>query len=107
MRATSVFTRTIAVTTGTAYLPRPGSGAEFRERVHAGRGQPGEQALEHVGGGLGVGQGAVAGPGPGAEEPGERRQLAVGGLGLPGDRTGLPRGGENGHWRPRNGAVVP
>src|SRR5260221_3659395 len=54
MRATSVFTSTIAVTTETAYRlvhGSPGSGADLRERAYAGRRQPGEQGLQDIGGG--------------------------------------------------------
>src|SRR5271156_4688320 len=108
MRVTLAFTRTIAVTTAAssarslipyhgapaapaalaarvAYLPariRRGSGTDLGERAHPGPGEPAEQALQHVGGGLGVGQGAMARPGPGAEEAGQGGQPAVGHLGL-------------------------
>src|SRR5215472_4255475 len=54
-----------------AYLPaqmRCGSGADLGERAHAAAGEPAEQAPQHVRGGPGVGQGAMARPGPGAEE---------------------------------------
>src|SRR5260370_16707393 len=81
MRAPSVFTSTIAVTTETAYRlvhGSPGSGADLRERAYAGRRQPGEQGLQDIGGGLGVGQRPVARPGPRAEEAGKPGELAGG-----------------------------
>jgi hypothetical protein len=50
--------------------------------MHPEPGQPGEQGLQHVGGCPGVVQGPVPGLGSGAEEAGQRRQLAVGHLGI-------------------------
>src|SRR5260370_30483294 len=85
MRAPSVFTSTIAVTTETAYRlvhGSPGSGADLRERAYAGRRQPGEQGLQDIGGGLGVGHRPVARPGPRPEEGGKRGELSVGHPGL-------------------------
>src|SRR5258707_14664855 len=108
MRATSVFTSTIAVTTETAYRlvhGSPGSGADLRERAYAGRRQPGEQGLQDIGGGPGVGQRPGARPGPPAEEAGKRGELAVGHLGLVKHRASPRRGGENPEGRPGDAAV--
>src|SRR5215831_12056797 len=123
MRVTSAFTRTIAVTTAAssalrtpaapaarvAYIPawvRRGSAADPGERAHAGQGEPAEQALQHVGGGPGVGQGPMTRPGPGAEETGESGQLAVGYLGITKHRPSQRRGVENRERGPGKAAVV-
>src|SRR5258707_9840333 len=79
MRATSVFTSTIAVTTETAYRlvhGSPGSGADLRERAYAGRRQPGEQGLQDIGGCLRVRRRPAAPPGPPAEATRQRCQLS-------------------------------
>src|SRR5258708_22496330 len=96
MRATSVFTSTIAVTTETAYRlvhGSPGSGADLRERAYAGRRQPGEQGLQDIGGGPGVGQRPVAPPGPRPPEAGQPGEPAVRHLRLGQPPAGPPRGG--------------
>src|SRR5260370_31629290 len=80
MRAPSVFTSTIAVTTETAYRlvhGSPGSGADLRERAYAGRRQPGEQGLQDIGGGPGVGPRPGAPPGPRAAGAGKRGEVGV------------------------------
>src|ERR1700685_2430108 len=91
MRRISAFTRTIAVTTGCLpgtlpayfgwrlrYYVRPDP--ELFEGAHAVVRQAPDQPAEHVGGGARVGQRAMARCGPGAEESGQRAQLAVGNL---------------------------
>src|SRR5580692_6629156 len=110
MRWISAFTRTIAVTTGAsevwiASLPGlaltllrqdVGPGAELGQRPDAAVRQAPDQPAEHVGGGARVGQRAVARRGPGAEEPGQRAQLAVRDLvrihHLPGQHDGVQHG---------------
>src|SRR5260370_40992073 len=110
MRAPSVFTSTIAVTTETAYRlvhGSPGSGADLRERAYAGRRQPGEQGLQDIGGGPGVGQWPAARPGPRAGEAGKRGGRAVGRPRLATHPASPRPGGENPGRGPRDGARGP
>src|SRR5262245_49887517 len=68
---------------GPAPRPPPGElldGEDLAERADTGRGEPGQQASEHVRGGQRVRERAVLGRGPGAEERREGGQLAVGDL---------------------------
>src|SRR5581483_5585387 len=86
MRWISALTRTIAVTNGY----RPGTllgwrlryyglwpAAELTKGPHALGGQPGDQRPENFGGGACVGESPVVRHGTGAEETGQRAQLAV------------------------------
>ena len=53
-------------------------GLQLLERVHAEAAEPLHQAVQHVDGGAGVGQGPVVGRGGGVEDPGERGDLQLG-----------------------------
>src|SRR2546430_15851433 len=79
------------------YHPGPGPGSppgevldgeQFGERADTGRGEPGQQAHEHVRGGQRVRERAGPGRGPGPEERREGGQLAVGHLTLTEDPAG-------------------
>ena len=69
-----------------------GEGLQLLERVHAEAAEPLHQPVQHVDGGAGVGQRPVVGGRGGVEDPGQRGQLAVGGV-VAGDHAAGELGG--------------
>ncbi len=78
-----------------------GERAQLGERMHADRSDPGDQRVQHVDGGPGVGEGAVDRLGLGVEVPRERRQLAVGHLVARQRPASQDRGVDDGEAGPR------